>query len=217
MPRLAMFSLLLAAAACSQRSPWVSVPAPTRAADPSRPPQSETRQEGTALNIALATVAPADATLVASVGSLYFPVAGFDGRPLDNSYDDPRDGGSRRHHAIDIMAPRGTPVLSVQDGRILRLSTNRKGGISIYATDTEERFVFYYAHLDRYHRGVHVGQTLMRGDTIGYVGTTGNAPDNVPHLHFQLMRMPADRKYWNGEPINPYPLLRAPSPDTSSR
>jgi murein DD-endopeptidase MepM/ murein hydrolase activator NlpD len=215
MPRLALFSLLLAAAACSQRSPWV--PAPARPAETTRPPRPQTRQEGTARNVALATAAPADATLVASVGSLYFPVAGFDGRPLDNSYDDPRDGGNRRHHAIDIMAPRGTPVLSVQDGRILRLSTNSKGGITIYATDTEERFVFYYAHLDRYHPGIGEGLPLMRGDTIGYVGTTGNAPDNVPHLHFQLMRMPADRKYWNGDPINPYPLLRAPSPDTSSR
>jgi murein DD-endopeptidase MepM/ murein hydrolase activator NlpD len=167
--------------------------------------------------VALATVAPVDATLVASVGSLYFPVAGFDGRPLDNSYDDPRDGGSRRHHAIDIMAPRGTPVLSVQDGRIVRLSRNSKGGITIYATDTEERFVFYYAHLDRYHPGIREGLPLLRGDTIGYVGTTGNAPESVPHLHFQLMRMPPDRRYWNGEPINPYPLLRPLSPDTSVR
>lgn len=169
------------------------------------------------LDIGLATAALADATLVASVGNLHFPVAGFDGRPLDNSYDDPRDGGSRRHHAIDIMAPRGTPVLSVQDGRILRLSRNAKGGITIYATDAEERFVFYYAHLDRYHAGIREGLPVLRGDTLGYVGTTGNAPESVPHLHFQLMRMPADGRFWNGEPINPYPLLRAPSADASSR
>ena len=213
MPRLALFALLLAAAACSQRSPWVPVPAPARGAEPARPPQPQTRQEGTALNVALATAAPADATLVASLGSLHFPVAGFGSRLLDNSYDDLRDGGRRRHQAIDIMAPRGTPVLSVQDGRILRLSTSSKGGITIYATDTEERFVFYYAHLDRYHPGIREGQPLVRGDTIGYVGTTGNAPETVPHLHFQLMRMPPDRKYWNGEPLNPYPLLRAPTPD----
>lgn len=215
MPRLAFLSLLLAAAACSQRSPWVPVAAPARDAKPVRHPQSGARQEGAALSMAAA--APDQATLAASIGSLYFPVAGFDGRPLDNSYDDPRDGGSRRHHAIDIMAPRGTPVLSVQDGRIIRLSTSSKGGITIYATDTKELFVFYYAHLDRYHPGIHDGRPLARGDTIGYVGTTGNAPDNVPHLHFQLMRMPADRRYWNGEPINPYPLLRASSPVTSSQ
>lgn len=214
MQRLGLYSLLFVAAACSQRAQWVRVPAPARTAEPTRPAQPRTRQEGAALDVALATVAPADATL-ASVGSLYFPVAGFDGRAVDNSYDDARDGGSRRHRAIDIMAPRGTPVLSVQDGRIVRLSRSSKGGITVYATDVEERFVFYYAHLDRYHPGIHEGMSLMRGDTIGYVGTTGNAPDNVPHLHFQLMRMPADRKYWNGEPINPYSLLR-PLPTDSS-
>lgn len=167
---------------------------------------------------ALATIRRVDNAL-ADVGSLYFPVAGFDGRPIDDSFDDARDRGARRHRAIDIMAPRGTPVLSVQDGRILRLSRNPKGGISIYATDPEERFVFYYAHLDRYYEGIHQGQTLARGDTIGYVGTTGNAPENVPHLHFQLMRMPADGKYWDGEPLNPYSLLRPPplAADTTDR
>ena len=215
MSRVAFLTLLLAAAACSQRSPWVTVPAPKRTARPDRPP--EPKQEGTALSIALATAVPAAATTVANVGSLYFPVAGFDGRPIDDSFNDSRDGGARRHNAIDIMAPRGTPVLSVQDGRILRLSRNSKGGITIYATDNEERFVFYYAHLDRYHPGVHEGLALMRGDTIGYVGTTGNAPESVPHLHFQLMRMPADRKYWNGEPINPYPFLRAATPEASDQ
>jgi peptidoglycan LD-endopeptidase LytH len=215
MARFPFVLVLLLATACSQRSPWVPVSAPARASESTRPPQPRTRQDGAALDIALATAAPADAALIASVGSLYFPVAGFDGRPLDNSYDDPRDGGSRRHHAIDIMAPRGTPVLSVQDGRIVRMSTNSKGGITVYATDTEERFVFYYAHLERYHPGIREGLPLMRGDTIGYVGTTGNAPESVPHLHFQLMRMPPDRKYWNGEPINPYPLLRPLPPDTT--
>ena len=214
MSRFAFLALLLAAAACSQRSPWATVPAPKRA-PPARSP--ETKQEGTALSIALATAAPADATNAASVGSLYFPVAGFDGRPLDDSFNDSRDGGARRHNAIDIMAPRGTPVLSVQDGRILRLSRNSKGGITVYATDNEERFVFYYAHLDRYHPGVREGRTLIRGDTIGYVGSTGNAPESVPHLHFQLMRMPPDRKYWNGEPINPYPFLRATTPEASDQ
>ena len=217
MARFPLIVVLLLAAACSQRAQWVRVPAPARTAEPPRPPQPKTRQEGTAFDVGLATAAPADATLVSSVGSLYFPVAGFDGRPLDNSYDDPRDGGSRQHRAIDIMAPRGTPVLSVQDGRIVRLSRSSKGGITIYATDTEERFVFYYAHLDRYHPAIREGLPLMRGDTIGYVGTTGNAPEGVPHLHFQLMRMPPDRRYWNGEPINPYPLLRPLSADTSSR
>jgi murein DD-endopeptidase MepM/ murein hydrolase activator NlpD len=98
--------------------------------------------------------------------------------------------------------------LSVRDGRVLRLSTNANGGITLYATDLDDQFVFYYAHLDRYHPGVYAGRPLLRGDTLGYVGTTGNAPKDAPHLHFQMMRMPADHHFWNGEPINPYSLLR---------
>ena len=132
----------------------------------------------------------------------------MDSTRLDDSFDDPREGGVRRHNAIDIMAPRGSAVLAAQDGRIQKLAKNAKGGTTIYATDLEERFVYYYAHLDRYHANIYDGRPLLRGDTIGYVGTTGNAPKNLPHLHFQVMRMPADRKYWVGEPINPYALLR---------
>jgi murein DD-endopeptidase MepM/ murein hydrolase activator NlpD len=149
----------------------------------------------------------ADATAVAHLSTMLFPVPGVDSTRLDDSFEQPRDGG-RKHNAIDIMAPRGAPVLSVQDGRILRLATSANGGITVYATDSGEQFVFYYAHLDHYHPGLYTGRPLTRGDTLGYVGTTGNAPKDLPHLHFQVMRMPADRKYWNGEPINPYPLLR---------
>lgn len=161
----------------------------------------------------LSTVAavPSDATAVAHIGALYFPVAAGDSMRLDDSFDASRDGGARRHRAIDILAPRGTPVLSAGDGRILRLSSSPKGGITVYASDLEDRFVYYYAHLDRYHPSVYAGKPLMRGDTLGYVGTTGNSPKDVPHLHFQIMRMPADRKYWNGEPLNPYPLLKSPA------
>lgn len=212
MARFSLGMMLLCTVACSQRSPWVTVHAPARAtAASARKPE----HDGSSMPVALASIARADARL-ANLGALHFPVAGFEDRAIDDSYEDPRDGGARRHHAIDIMAPRGTPVLSVQDGRILRLSRNSKGGITIYATDAGGRFVFYYAHLDRYRTGLYEGQLVARGDTIGYVGTSGNAPDDVPHLHFQLMRMPADGKYWNGEPINPYALLRPLSHDVSS-
>lgn len=138
---------------------------------------------------------------------LVMPVAGVDPARIRDSFDAGRDAG-RRHNALDILAPRGTPVLAADDGRIIRLSSNRLGGITIYALDPLERVVYYYAHLDRYREGLRSGTYILRGDTIGYVGTTGNAPENVPHLHFQIMRMPRDRRqYWNGEPINPYPLL----------
>jgi murein DD-endopeptidase MepM/ murein hydrolase activator NlpD len=187
--------LTVLATACSQRAPWRVVPTPAAAP----------RQQAEA--VAPFMAAPADATAVAHLGSLLFPVPGVDSTRLDDSFDAPRDGGVRRHNAIDIMAPRGTPVLAVQDGRVLRLAKNAKGGITVYATDLDEQFVYYYAHLDRYHASVYDGRPLMRGDTIGYVGTTGNAPKDLPHLHFQVMRMPADHKFWNGDPVNPYPLL----------
>jgi murein DD-endopeptidase MepM/ murein hydrolase activator NlpD len=186
-------------AGCSQRSPWTVVPAPAT---------SRTSAAGSAMP-SLATVARADDGAVAHLSNLAFPVAGIDSTRLDDSFDDPRDGGVRKHHAIDIMAPRGSAVLSVQDGRILRLTKNQKGGTSIYATDLGEQFVYYYAHLDRYHTNIYAGRPLLRGDTIGFVGSSGNAPKNLPHLHFQVMRMPADKKFWVGEPINPYPLLRS--------
>ena len=195
MTRWTLILTFLLSTACSQRSPWVVVSVPRtgpRAAAVTAPPP-----------------APLDSATIALMGTLAFPVAGIDSTRLDDSFADPRDGGSRTHHAIDIMAPRGSAVLAVQDGRILRLSKSDKGGTTIYATDLTEHFVYYYAHLDRYHANIYDGRPLVRGDTIGYVGTSGNAPENLPHLHFQVMRMPPDKKFWVGEPINPYPLLRA--------
>jgi murein DD-endopeptidase MepM/ murein hydrolase activator NlpD len=198
---------LLAATGCSQRAPWRVIPATS--APPVAVPAGSPRSDAPApAPLSSVAAAPSDATAVAHVRSLYFPVASGDSVRLDDSFEAPRDGGIRKHQAIDIMAPRGTPVLSAGDGRILRLSKSVKGGITVYATDLEEQFVYYYAHLDRYHASVYAGKPLMRGDTLGYVGTTGNSPPNTPHLHFQIMRMPADRKFWSGEPVNPYPLLR---------
>jgi murein DD-endopeptidase MepM/ murein hydrolase activator NlpD len=98
-------------------------------------------------------------------------------------------------------------VLAADSGQIVRLSTNPAGGITIYAVDAGERFVFYYAHLDRYHDSLAEGMKLARGDTIGYVGTTGNAPANTPHLHFQLMRRGDGKRFWEGTPIDPLPFL----------
>lgn len=206
--RLFAFAALVASTACSQRAPWRVVPASptvTQAASP----RAEAPAAAAPVPLATVAAAPSDAATVAHLRSLYFPIAAGDSIRLDDSFDAPRDGGARKHQAIDILAPRGTPVLSAGDGRILRLSKSAKGGITIYATDLEEQFVYYYAHLDRYHASVYAGKPLMRGDTLGYVGTTGNSPANVPHLHFQIMHMPADRKFWNGAPVNPYPLLKS--------
>jgi murein DD-endopeptidase MepM/ murein hydrolase activator NlpD len=139
---------------------------------------------------------------------LIIPVAGVQPEKLEDTFKDGRDGGERVHNAIDILAPRNTPILAADDGEILRMSSNNLGGITIFAIDRDRQFVYYYAHLDHYDPDMYAGRKLVKGDTIGYVGTTGNAPKNLPHLHFQIMLWPADGKYWIGEPINPYPFLR---------
>jgi murein DD-endopeptidase MepM/ murein hydrolase activator NlpD len=125
---------------------------------------------------------------------------------VEDSFNDARDG-DRVHRAIDILAPRGTPILSADDGRVVRMTTSALGGISMYTIDPEQRIVYYYAHMDHYNDAMSPGKTIVKGDTLGFVGTTGNAPKNTPHLHFQVMRWPADGKYWNGEPIDPFDLL----------
>jgi murein DD-endopeptidase MepM/ murein hydrolase activator NlpD len=137
---------------------------------------------------------------------ILIPVAGVMVNQLHDTFDEGRDGG-RVHRALDIMAARGTPVLSADSGRIVRIGANALGGNIIYATDPLSRIVYYYAHLDSYQPGLAQGAMVARGDTIGFVGTTGNAPKDTPHLHFQVMRMPPDGKYWDGEPINPYPII----------
>jgi murein DD-endopeptidase MepM/ murein hydrolase activator NlpD len=140
------------------------------------------------------------------VRGLAFPVAGIP-RSMSDSFDDPR-GGSRLHRAVDIMAPRGTPVRAVDGGTIVKLASTGAGGTTIYQYDPAERFCYYYAHLRDYAPGLREGQKVVRGDVIGYVGTTGNAPKSAPHLHFAIFRLDDRKEWWNGTPVNPYPLLR---------
>jgi peptidoglycan LD-endopeptidase LytH len=136
---------------------------------------------------------------------LMVPVAGIAPTAVRNDYDARR--GARAHRALDLLAPKGTPVLAADDGRIGRLGTTPVGGNIVYATDPEERFVYYYAHLDRHARGLSVGDRVRKGDVIGYVGTTGNAPATVPHLHFQVMKRGSGRAWWDGPAINPWPFF----------
>jgi murein DD-endopeptidase MepM/ murein hydrolase activator NlpD len=145
--------------------------------------------------------------LAALTAALIIPVQGIQARDLRDSYTEPRGGGSRSHEALDIPAPRGTPVLAAAAGRILRKYQSKDGGNMIYATDATEKFILMYAHLDRYADNLTDGMTVRRGDVIGYVGTTGNAPPDVPHLHFALARASDIRDWWRGTPINPFPLL----------
>lgn len=141
---------------------------------------------------------------------LMVPVEGVSPEKVPDTYWQARDGGARTHQAVDILAKRGTPVLSVDSGTILRLAKSTLGGITIYATDPARRFVFYYAHLDRYAAGLREGQAIAQGEVIGYVGTTGNAPKNTPHLHFQVMRYVDARTWWGGPPLDPRPFLSQP-------
>lgn len=155
---------------------------------------------------AATSVSSAEAVDYLLARGVFIPVAGVSSGQLHDTFDEGRDGG-RVHRALDIMAPRGTPVLAADSGRILRISASTLGGNTIYASDPLGRVVYYYAHLDGYQPGLVQGAVLAPGDTIGFVGTTGNAPKDTPHLHFQVMRMPPDGKYWDGDPINPYPLI----------
>ena len=137
------------------------------------------------------------------VRQLMVPVEGISRERLRDNFTAGR-GGGRMHGALDILAPRSTPVLAATDHTIGRLAEGPVGGIVIYAYDEEQRFVFYYAHLERYRRGLAVGDRVAKGSVIGYVGTTGNAPRNTPHLHFQVMKRGRGRAWWDGPPINPF-------------
>lgn len=137
---------------------------------------------------------------------LVLPVQGVTPGELHDSFDGAR-GHGRAHHAIDILAPRGTPVLAAVDGTIRKLFTSRAGGLTIYEFDAAGTLVYYYAHLDHYAAGLREQMTVHRGDVIGYVGTTGNAPKNTPHLHFAIEKLTAAKQWWKGVPLNPYPIL----------
>ena len=153
-----------------------------------------------------AATTPAPAPLLAK-GALIVPVQGIEASALRDTYDEQRGGGSRTHEALDIPAQRGTPVLSATGGRVLKLFDSKAGGKMVYAADSSERFILMYAHLDTYAAGLAEGQPLRRGQVIGTVGTTGNAPPNVPHLHFAIARSNDVKVWWKGAPVNPYPLL----------
>src|SRR6266540_1595316 len=140
--------------------------------------------------------------------NLIIPVEG--GRPSDlhDTFFAARSGG-RVHRAIDIMVPRGTPVLAASDGEIVRIVRNRLGGKIIYQLSGDKKLVFYYAHLDHYSDDLRVGDYVRQGDVIAYVGNTGNAGPGNYHLHFSILIAGADpKKLWKGNSINPYPMLR---------
>jgi murein DD-endopeptidase MepM/ murein hydrolase activator NlpD len=126
---------------------------------------------------------------------------------LQDTFNETR-GGDRRHEALDILAPRDTPVLAVDDGTIAKLFLSKPGGITIYQFDPTSTYAYYYAHLSRYAEGLEEHAAVARGQVIGYVGTTGNAPPETPHLHFAIFQLTEQKRWWQGTAIDPYPLLR---------
>jgi murein DD-endopeptidase MepM/ murein hydrolase activator NlpD len=145
--------------------------------------------------------------LVISEGAILIPVAGIAKAALRDDFDNIHSG--HPHHAIDIRAPRGTPVLAAVDGTIRKLFESRAGGLTIYEFDLATERSYYYAHLDSYASDVTEGMHVRQGDVIGYVGTTGNAPPETPHLHFAISVLPANKAWSKGEAIDPYPILIA--------
>ena len=150
---------------------------------------------------------PVDAA-ASDLRPLIVPVEGVPRKALRDTFGEARGSGGRRHEAIDIAAPRGSRVVAVDDGTIVKLFHSVPGGLTVYQFDPESRYAYYYAHLDRYADGVREGMRLRRGDLIGYVGSTGNARPDAPHLHFAVFRLGPERRWWKGEPVNPFGALR---------
>lgn len=139
-------------------------------------------------------------------GGLSMPISGIEPEQLLDSFNDPRGAGI--HEAIDIMAPLRTPVMAVDDGKLVKLFSSVPGGLTLYQFDTSEQFAYYYAHLDSYVPGLVEGQELKRGDLLGYVGASGNANPLAPHLHFMVYALGPEKRWWQGRAINPYPLFQ---------
>jgi murein DD-endopeptidase MepM/ murein hydrolase activator NlpD len=149
----------------------------------------------------------ADVVKVLRKRDLLVPVSGVTNQMLRDSFSETRDR-IREHEAVDILAPRGTPVLAVEDGTIVKFFTSVRGGLTIYQFDPSETYAYYYAHLDRYAPGLAQGDRVARGRTIGYVGTTGNAPANTPHLHFSIFLLTEKKQWWQGTAVNPYDVWK---------
>jgi peptidoglycan LD-endopeptidase LytH len=197
---IAVAALLVAA--CEKAPP----PAPPGAIDPAPSTTPSLADSGTPQVIA-PRVTPVDADDVAALAGrhLSMPVQGMRADQLMPSFSQVR--GTRPHEAIDILAPRGTPIVAVEDGKIAKLFTSEAGGLTVYQFDPASRYAYYYAHLDRYEEGLADGQSLRRGQVIGYVGSTGNADPKAPHLHFAIFRLGAERRWWQGTAIDPYPVF----------
>jgi murein DD-endopeptidase MepM/ murein hydrolase activator NlpD len=138
---------------------------------------------------------------------LRLPIDGVEVERLKGMFGQPR-GENPAHEAVDILAPRNTPIHAVEDGTIAKLFTSNAGGLTIYQYDPGQRFCYYYAHLERYADGLGDGRQVARGEVIGFVGTSGDAPADTPHLHFAILEVGAERHWWGGRAIDPYLVFK---------
>jgi murein DD-endopeptidase MepM/ murein hydrolase activator NlpD len=201
-------------------------PAANAATDPAgstagpKGPTLQAADAGTAGRVVATTgeplVAPAPPTSLPAAGAitdlrghgLRLPIDDANIEAMKGGFEEGRDAGGRPHEAVDMLAPRNTPVRAVEDGAIAKLFTSKAGGTTIYQFDPTEQYCYYYAHLERYAEGLREGDAVRKGEVIGYVGTTGNAPKNTPHLHFAVFKLTAAKHWWEGTPIDPFDILR---------
>ena len=184
--------------------------APTGTPQPSKPQNSFGENQPTPPVFASpgSNVNPSDPTAPsASIGKLIIPVVGVRPEQLQDTFSEARSEG-RLHDAIDIRARQGTAVIAAADGEIVKLFHSERGGTTIYQLSTDGKFVYYYAHLDRYAEGLAEGHFAKQGETIAYVGDSGNAGPGNYHLHFSIAEISTPKDFWHGVNINPYPLLR---------
>ena len=203
---------VVVAAAPTALPPPAAVPAATSATvlNGQLPPAPVVTPDLTAADLPVRPSEPVPMPAVAGgdvpAGKLMIPVDGVKFSQLTDTYNAPR-GTERHHEALDIMAPKGTKVFAVADGKVAKLFTSVPGGLTVYQFEPNEKFAYYYAHLDKYADGVKEGVNLKRGDLVGYVGVTGNSDPKAPHLHFAVVQLTPEKQWWKGTPVNPYPLM----------
>ena len=197
---------------------WPSVPVTQAAIGPTlpyRPRQKQAAQQRESVSVApsndVTKGQSRDDVLRLRSRRLTIPLPDVDATQLVDTYTQSRAAGAA-HQAIDIMAPRGTPVLAVEDGRVAKLFLSKSGGITLYQFDPDGEYVYYYAHLDRYANHIKEGDVVRRGQVVGYVGVSGNALPDAPHLHFAIGRLGPERQWWRSSPINPFYIWRDPKP-----
>jgi len=190
-------------------TPAMPVPAPADPATLAAPSRAApAAMASSAAPAAPSAPSPAPPVSTPADGSaLLLPVQGITAAQLQDTFTDARSEG-RVHDAIDILAPAGTPVLAVADGTIEKLFNSDRGGLTVYQFEPGGRYCYYYAHLERYADGLAEKQTVTRGQVIGYVGSTGNASPEAPHLHFEIHTLGPEKQWWKGASLNPYPVLR---------